>query len=66
MFVCICNNITEQDIEQAVADGAATMQQLRAQLNVAGQCGKCSQFAKTILDEHLCNYDLAVEIKRVA
>ncbi|WP_371374991.1 bacterioferritin-associated ferredoxin [Thalassotalea aquiviva] len=66
MFVCICHAITEKDIENAVANGAGSMKALREQLNVASQCGKCSQFAKSVLDNHLFNYDLAVEAKRVA
>ncbi|TRX55109.1 bacterioferritin-associated ferredoxin [Thalassomonas sp. M1454] len=66
MFVCICHAITEKDIEQAVAQGAGTMKALREQLDVASQCGKCTQFAKSILTEQSFNYDLAVEVKRVA
>ncbi len=61
MFVCICHAITEKDIALAVEQGAGTMKELREQLNIASQCGKCSQFAKTTLTEMTLNYDLAIE-----
>ncbi len=61
MFVCICHAITENDIAQAVEQGAGTMKELREHLNIASQCGKCSQFAKTILTDMTPNYSLAVE-----
>lgn len=61
MFVCICHAITEKDIAQAVEQGAGTMKELREQLNVASQCGKCSSFAKSMLDDLRPNYNLAVE-----
>ena len=62
MFVCICNGITEQDIENAVGQGAGSMQQLREKLDVANQCGRCTQFVKSTLENASERYDLAVEI----
>ncbi|QBY04132.1 hypothetical protein E2K93_06920 [Thalassotalea sp. HSM 43] len=62
MFVCICHQITESDLANAVEQGANTMKEIREQLNVASQCGKCVQFAKQVLEEHNCNYDLAVKV----
>lgn len=61
MFVCICHAITEKEIAQAVEQGAGSMKELREQLSVATQCGKCTSFAKSILDELTPNYDLAEE-----
>ncbi|NMP16143.1 hypothetical protein HII16_07320 [Thalassotalea sp. Y01] len=62
MFVCICHQITEADLANAVEQGANTMKEIRDQLSVASQCGKCVQFAKQVLAEHNCNYDLAVKV----
>ncbi len=70
MFVCVCHAVTEQNIVDAVSQGANSMKELRLSLKVASQCGKCSQFAKNVLDQTLSNmdfnYDLAVEVKHVA
>lgn len=61
MFVCICNGITEKDIALAVEQGASNMKELREKLDIANQCGKCSQFAKATLNDMTLNYDLASE-----
>ena len=34
MYVCVCNAVTEQDIFNAVAEGCASLRQLREQLGV--------------------------------
>lgn len=61
MFVCICHAITEKNIADAVDQGAGTIQELRDQLNVGTQCGKCVQYAKSVIADKTFNYDLAVE-----
>ena len=49
MFVCICNAITDREIKETVAAGAATMSDLQAQLGVATCCGCCSELAASFL-----------------
>lgn len=53
MIVCICNNIPESEIRQAVQAGLVTMSSLRKELGVANCCGKCHTCAKQILQECL-------------
>jgi bacterioferritin-associated ferredoxin len=53
MIVCVCNNISEREIRQAVGLGVATMEQLRDDLGVATCCGKCFACAKHVLNESL-------------
>ncbi|WP_416188934.1 (2Fe-2S)-binding protein [Neisseria sp. CCUG17229] len=50
MFVCICNAITDRDIKESVAAGAATMSDLQDQLGVATCCGCCSDLAASFLN----------------
>lgn len=45
MFICICNAITERQVQSAVATGAHTMSDLQAQLGVATCCGCCAETA---------------------
>ncbi len=56
MIVCVCNNVSEKKIHQAVAMGASTMADLREQLDVGTCCGKCAGCARKVmrqcLDEH--------------
>lgn len=49
MIVCVCNNVSEREIEQAVELGANSMADLRNQLGVATCCGKCHTCAKHVL-----------------
>lgn len=45
MFICICNAITERQVQTAVADGASTLSELQGQLGVASCCGCCADTA---------------------
>ena len=49
MFICICNAITERQVQSAVADGALTMSDLQGQLGVGTCCGRCTETATEYL-----------------
>jgi len=49
MFICICNAITERQVQSAVAAGASTLSDLQAQLGVGACCGCCSETAQDYL-----------------
>ena len=51
MFVCVCNSITDREILQAIRLGARDLDDLRAGLGVATQCGKCESCAQGLLDQ---------------
>ena len=53
MIVCVCNNISDREIRQAVDLGLSSMAELRRDLGVATCCGKCATCAKQVLGEHL-------------
>ncbi|WP_136418864.1 (2Fe-2S)-binding protein [Herbaspirillum sp. ST 5-3] len=53
MIICVCNNVSESKIRQAVDSGITTMPALRAELGVGNCCGKCHSCAKTVLREYL-------------
>jgi bacterioferritin-associated ferredoxin len=49
MYVCICKGITDRDIRAAAASGARTVKDLRRELGVASDCGKCASCARDVL-----------------
>jgi bacterioferritin-associated ferredoxin len=51
MYVCICNGITDKQIRAAIAGGANSLQCLRDELGVASQCGGCSDYAMSLLED---------------
>lgn len=51
MIVCVCNNVSERKIREAVDAGMDTMAALRKNLGVATCCGKCHTCAREVLRE---------------
>ena len=55
MYICICNAVTEKQIEQAVNNGACRMRDLRTQLGVTADCTCCAESARRCLATALEN-----------
>jgi bacterioferritin-associated ferredoxin len=53
VYVCICNNVTEGDIEDAVRSGARTLDCLAHRLAVSTGCGQCRCVADACLQTAL-------------
>jgi bacterioferritin-associated ferredoxin len=53
MIVCVCNNISDREIRQAVDLGLSSMDELRRDLGVSTCCGKCATYAEQVLAAHL-------------
>ena len=53
MFVCVCHAITDRDIDQAVAQGAVTLDRLKEELDVGTACGCCAEHIEQRLREGL-------------
>ncbi len=49
MYVCICNAVTEKQVNEAIDAGAKTVKALNSQLGIATQCGSCVGCAKACL-----------------
>lgn len=57
MIICICNNVSERDIQNAVRSGVTTINGLRDELGVGACCGKCRSCAKQVLSEVQNEYE---------
>jgi bacterioferritin-associated ferredoxin len=51
MIVCVCRRVSDQQIRQAVAEGAVSLECLQFDLGVATQCGRCADCACKVLDD---------------
>ncbi|SMM98717.1 Bacterioferritin-associated ferredoxin [uncultured Candidatus Thioglobus sp.] len=51
MYVCICNAVTDKDINQAIEQGARSLNDLSTQLKVGTCCGRCKGCAKKMLNQ---------------
>ena len=52
MYVCICKQVTDHEIVDAIADGACSVKQLQNELGVATNCGECKGCVRKLLREH--------------
>lgn len=50
MYICLCNNVNDTQIRDAVARGACSLDDLRDSLGVASQCGQCACMAEEVLE----------------
>lgn len=49
MYICVCNSVTDRDIQKAVDSGASSLDDLKSELKVATCCGCCADCAKNLL-----------------
>ena len=55
MYICLCKSVTDSQIREAVANGSKSFGQVRKELNLASQCGKCGIIAREVFDESMQN-----------
>ena len=57
MYVCVCHGVTDREIRSCIAEGASSMRELRAELKVGTQCGKCACHVRALLNEETSRSD---------
>ena len=51
MIVCVCNRISDREINRHVQQGCMSFDELQMETGVATCCGCCESCAREILDE---------------
>jgi bacterioferritin-associated ferredoxin len=49
MYICICNAVTQRQVEECARTGADSLGALTAELGVGAGCGRCLECAADIL-----------------
>ncbi|WP_026375506.1 (2Fe-2S)-binding protein [Aestuariibacter salexigens] len=63
MYVCMCYGVTDKQIARAVKEsGVGNVRQLRQQLQLGSQCGKCIQMAQQIIDDTIVDESLFKDV----
>lgn len=62
MYVCLCRGITDQDIKEAVSNGAETFREVRDLLDLATCCGRCAPEARSIISEELAEIAARISV----
>ena len=61
MYICICNAVTQRQVEDCARAGACTVDELAAALGVGAGCGRCRECAVDVLrDVHSGENELAL------
>lgn len=53
MYVCLCRGITDQDIREAIENGAESYREIRDLLDLGTCCGRCAPEARSIISEEV-------------
>ena len=53
MYVCLCRGITDQDIKDAIANGAESYREIRDLLDLGTCCGRCAPEARAIISDEV-------------
>lgn len=59
MYICLCKNVTDSQIKEAVCQGACSLKAVRNQLGVASQCGKCGKQALQLVRQLANDSDMS-------
>jgi bacterioferritin-associated ferredoxin len=51
VYVCLCNGVTERDIQQAALAGCRSMPELTMRTGCGATCGSCVPMASDVLRE---------------
>ena len=62
MIVCVCNNISDREIRQAVDLGITSIADLREELGLGTCCGKCISYAREVLHEAVDSKTVVTEL----
>ena len=49
MYVCVCNSVTERQVQECAEAGVSTVDELALELGVGAGCGRCRECAEECL-----------------
>ena len=59
MLVCICNGISDKDIENEIYGGSSSFKEVSKALGVGKCCGQCASYAKDLIDSTMTQLQLS-------
>jgi bacterioferritin-associated ferredoxin len=61
MYVCVCNAVTDREVDQAIEDGALTRDAVTKACGAGGDCGACHEM---ICDRIEAKLEARAEVER--
>ncbi|TCM71006.1 bacterioferritin-associated ferredoxin [Acinetobacter calcoaceticus] len=62
MYVCLCRGITDQDIQDAVANGSESFREVRDLLDLGTCCGRCVPEARALINSELAEIAARISV----
>lgn len=53
VYVCLCGDKTENEVREAIRNGATTIDDLKNEIDVSTGCGTCLGYVEKLLKEEL-------------
>jgi Bacterioferritin-associated ferredoxin len=66
VYVCICNGVTEQQIEDAARAGCQSVAELTMRTGCGTNCGSCLGLAEELLEQARSRHPLPLPVLRSA
>ncbi len=60
MLVCVCNGVSDKDIDAEILDGTSECKQIRGNLGIGNCCGQCTRFAKDLINQKMTQQQSAM------
>jgi bacterioferritin-associated ferredoxin len=61
LYICICNAVTDGQVEACARSGVCSVEELSMHLGVGAGCGRCRETAAALLQELRLPAELAAE-----
>jgi bacterioferritin-associated ferredoxin len=58
MYVCVCNAVTDREVERAIEGGATTRLEVTRKCGAGGDCGACHAMIEDMVEARACGEKL--------
>ena len=65
MLVCVCNGVSDKDIDTLIHEGVCSSEEIRGSLGIGNCCGQCATYAKDLINEKITSTQ-TVTAKQIA
>lgn len=62
MYVCICCDVKDTQINTTISQGVNSLERLQKELGVGSCCGCCMPMVQDLLDQHENTYPRAAQV----
>lgn len=65
MYICICKQVSEQQIVSEIHKGCKNLEAIQKKLSVSLECGSCLDCVLDVLAEHTVSDEYVIPVSRI-